>query len=184
MAFLNRGFFALFLVLYLSRAAIPLASELELVEQKIKVGMLYNFLKYTQWPDSAANGIPLAVCVLGSDPFDGNLQPIEQRSVNRRAITLRVIQNAKESESCHLLYISAKESARWPALREFVANRHVLTVSDSKGFSAAGGMIEFGHSGDHIRALLNMDAVKFAGLSIEDRLLRLVTVVPDEARGE
>src|SRR5262245_56282381 len=51
------------------------AENLQLVEQQIKAGMLYNFLKYTEWPAGRmpTPGEQVVVCVLGSDPFGGHL---------------------------------------------------------------------------------------------------------------
>jgi hypothetical protein len=170
------GICAVFLLL-VAQTALAQATEddLRLSEQEIKAGLLYNFLKYTQWPSDT--GTTIRLCIYGPDPFRGKLDPMQGRSVNRREIIVRKINRADEASGCHLLFINAQEKGRWPELRNSLNGKGILTVSDFSSFVATGGMIEFGYRDNHIAATLNIDAVHSAGLRVEDRLLRLVTVV-------
>lgn len=155
------------------------ADELTLHEPEIKAGLLYNFLKYTDWPAGRNQGM-LVVCVFGSDPFEGYLKPMGGRTVNQREIALRTIHDAAEAKNCHLLFVNANEKDSWPQLQAALGGSSVLTVSDFDGFASSGGMIEFGHEDNHISANLNIDAVTAASLHVQDRLLRLVKVVHGE----
>lgn len=149
--------------------------QLRLAEQDIKAGLLYNFLRYTQWPGPAAPST--VVCVLGSDPFSGRLQPMAGRSVNQSPIEIRAVSTLTETDSCALLFINNAERARWPQVRAHLAGRHVLTVSDYDGFAESGGMIEFGRVNNRIRVRINIDAVGAARLTVQDRMLRLAETV-------
>lgn len=153
------------------------AENLHLHEQEIKAALLYNFLKYTNWPSGVLPDASITLCVFGDDPFRGYLQPMMGRSVNQRTITLRQLHHMSGVGNCNLLFVNADEQGKWPALRRTLKGKNILTVSDFDSFAATGGMIEFGHRDNHISAVLNMDAVKAAGLHVEDRLLKLVTVV-------
>jgi hypothetical protein len=149
--------------------------DLRLSEQEIKAGLLYNFLKYTQWPSDSSTTVRL--CIYGGDPFQGKLDRMQGRSVNRREIVVRKISRADEISGCHLLFINARDKAQWLELRNLLNGHGILTVSDFSSFVSTGGMIEFGYRDNHITATLNLDAVHAAGLRVEDRLLRLVAVV-------
>jgi hypothetical protein len=167
---------ACLVALFSSRAQAE--DTLKLGEQQIKAGLLYNFLKYTQWPAASfAQSASVNVCIFGGDPFGGSLKPMEGRSVNQREIAVRQVSEAREIDGCHLLFVNAGQKEHWPALRTYLAGKNILTVSDFDDFSSSGGMIEFGRKDHHITASLNIDAVAAAGLRVEDRLLRLVTVV-------
>jgi hypothetical protein len=174
MAFLMR---IRFLPLLFALMAGPaLAQGIALAEQKIKVGMLYNFLKYTDWPAVDASA-PMVVCLFGGDPFDGNLQPMEGRSVNLRVIQVRGMDDpAAAASQCHLIVVDA-QSGNWPALHTALHGKPVMTVSDDAQFIEQGGMIQFGHQGNRITVSLNKDTVEASHLRIEPRLLNLVTVV-------
>lgn len=148
--------------------------NLQLQEAEIKAGLLYNFLKYTQWPVTSPS---VVVCVYGEDPFGGYLQPIAGRSVNQHEIALHTVHTVDEMAACHLLFVNAAEKAHWPEVRKFLVGKSVLTVSDFEDFAQTGGMIEFGRKNDHISVDLNIDAVTAAHLSVGERLLKLVTVL-------
>ena len=149
----------------------------QLAEQKIKAGLLYNFLKYTQWPtDEKSSTTPMNVCVFGEDPFEGSLHAMAERTVNQRSIMLRFVESIPEIDECNLLYINPKEKQRWPNLKEFLRGKSVLTVSDFEGFVSSGGMIEFTNINRRISAILNPQAVTAAKLVIEPRLLKLVNI--------
>jgi hypothetical protein len=154
------------------------AEALHLYEQEIKAGMIYNFLKYTAWPSSkVAGAAPIVICLFGGDPFGGYLDNTQGRTVNQHPIQLRNISRAAEAAACHLLVVDEREKAGWPALGAALAGKGVLTVGDYAGFARAGGMIEFGRKDNRISVSLNIDAVRASQLTVEDRLLRLVTVV-------
>ncbi len=53
----------------------------------------------------------------------------------------------------------------------------VLTVSDGKGFSLAGGIIELYVEGGRMRFAINVDAAERSGLRLSSRLLGLAKIV-------
>ena len=55
----------------------------------------------------------------------------------------------------------------------------VLTVSDGKGFSQAGGIIELYVEGGRMRFAINVDAAERSGLRLSSRLLGLAKVIRD-----
>jgi hypothetical protein len=159
-------------LLIASLLAMPVhASTVRLIEQKIKAGLLYNFLKYTEWPADSASG-PLVVCLFGGDAFDGHLRPMAGRTVHQRPIEIRPV-GIDDLSGCALLFLRSDESASWPAVRQTLASKDILTVGDFAGFSAEGGMIEFTSIGNRIGIKVNTGAVTTTRLKIQDRLLKL-----------
>jgi len=160
----------------LAAPAAEAAEGLQLVEQEIKAGLLYNFLKYTDWPaGGAAANAPIVVCLIGGDPFGGRLQPMSGRTVNQRVIEIRSLEAVKDSGVCSLLFVNAGEKPQWPELRTALMAKPMLTVSDFAGFSDAGGMIEFTRVDNRIGVKINTAALASAHLKVQDRLLKLAT---------
>ena len=158
------------------------AQDLHLYEREIKAGLLYNFLKYTDWPDGGLSGSSITVCLFGGDPFGGYLDNTKGRTVHQRAIDIRSVSRVEDTGSCNLVYVS--DESRWPALSAYLAGKGVLTVGDFEGFTNRGGMIEFSRKGERVNVLMNVDAVEAAQLKIEDRLLHLGTVVHGHKGGK
>lgn len=150
--------------------------NVRLVEQEIKAGLLYNFLKYTQWPPEHANR-DAVVCLLGGDPFGGHLQPMAGRTVNQHSIEIRNLESLKDVGGCSLLYVHANQKSDWPQMQKALTGKDVLTVSDFDGFAEKGGMIEFTRNDNRIGVKINVDAVTAAHLTVENRLLRLANAV-------
>jgi hypothetical protein len=164
--------------LVLATAAPASAQDgLRLVEQDIKAGLIYNFLRYTQWPPAQERNTPMVVCLYGGDPFGGRLSPMAGRTVNQRPIELRAVHTQPQLDACSLVFINAAERAEWPSLRYYLARRSVLTVSDYDGFARAGGMLEFTRINDRIGVRVNVEAARAVNLTVEERLLRLASVV-------
>jgi hypothetical protein len=161
-------------------ASVAAQQNLRLAEQDIKAGLLYNFLRYTQWPVSAGSNQSMVVCVFGGDPFAGRLEPMAGRTVNARTIVLRAVRADRELDACALVFINANSRSEWPRLRAYLARRSVLTVSDFDGFARSGGMLEFAHVNDRISVRVNVEAAQAANLAVQDRLLRLASVVRTE----
>jgi hypothetical protein len=179
LASLKRYALALIALLVASATPAPFAraqDSLHLVEQDIKAGLLYNFLRYTQWPQQgqAADAV---VCIYGHDPFNGRLTPMAGRTVNQRTIEIRMVHDNSELSACSLLFVNSDERSRWSALHAYLAGRNILTVSDYDGFARAGGMIEFTRVNSRIGVRINVEAVQGANLAVEDRLLRLASTV-------
>lgn len=172
MVFLGRSFFFSLFALMGAMAASPIQA-VELYKEKIKAGLVYNFLKYTEWLDAQA-GAPLTVCLYGGDPFGGQLQPMRGRTVNQRPIVLRDVESASDVDGCDALLINARAASRWPELSRAIAGKGILTVSDWEGFSAAGGMVEFVQVDAKIQARLNMNALSAANLRVGQRMLNLL----------
>lgn len=156
------------------------AGQPELQEQEIQAGLMYNFLKYTQWPESVMAQGKIIVCLFEGDPFAKPLQSLFGRSVNERSIMLNMVRSMDETTVCQLLFIPVNAKNRWPELKKFLARKHILTVSNITGFVQNGGMIEFARKNNHISVNLNIDEVAAAELKVQEQLLKLVTIVHSE----
>lgn len=150
-------------------------TQLQMEEQKIKAGLIYNFLKYTQWPpERSESSSPLVICIFGAeDPFSGYLRPIEDRTVNQRPISLRHISRIDEASNCHMVFVGKDQQDQWPDLHRSLDGKSVLTVGDFENFASNGGMIEFNTRDNRVQIELNPDAAAVAHLHIYDNLRRL-----------
>ncbi len=190
MAFLrkHRSSFAIYIlvvVFLFSASQAQSKDSIRLYEQEIKAGLLYNFLKYTNWPSEnlASESNVMSLCIFGEDPFSGYLQPMEGRSVNQRIIKIRNVNSLNALADCNMLFVNSEEESSWPKLREYLSGKNILTVSDISGFTSYGGMIEFTRNDERVSIKLNQSAIKTTKLSVQDRLLKLATVVSGNKEG-
>lgn len=162
--------------LFLPAIAAAQEKPLQLYEQKIKAGLVYNFLKYTNWPGDLAGN--LNVCLFGGDPFEGYLSPLEGRTAQQYKIAITQIRQVQQAADCHVVVIHRNEQGNLPDVLKFLKDKHVLTISDIDNFARQGGMVEMTKEGGKINLYINTNAVGHAGLGIADPMLQLAKLVP------
>lgn len=152
-------------------------------EYQVKAAFLFNFAKFVEWPGEALSpGAPMAICVLGDDPFGEALDAITKgERVDGRDITIRRLRAATDARTCHVLFVSTSERGGVAAILEQLRGSNVLTVSDIDDFTRAGGMIRFTKLNYRIGFEISPQAADRAKLRISSKLLSLATIV-DAAR--
>ncbi len=150
-------------------------SEAYLYEQKIKAGIIYNFLKYTNWPANSLQRTSdtLNVCLFGGDPFDGYLYPLDGKTAQQHTISITQVQNVEETEKCGLVFVHRNAEDSLPRLLEFLKGKPVLTVSDIHQFALQGGMIEMVREDERVSLYVNKDEADAAGIQIAGNILKL-----------
>jgi hypothetical protein len=145
-------------------------------EQKIKAGLLYNFLKYTDWPQVGQK--TLNVCLFREDSFEGSLDPIRGRTAQQHQISIVRINSASQVGTCHAVFIPAVAASSVSEILAQARGKGILTVSDIHGFARQGGMIEFAMKDDQrIHILINRAAISAADIRIQSRITRLAESV-------
>ncbi|HRI43186.1 MAG TPA: YfiR family protein [Fimbriimonadaceae bacterium] len=143
-------------------------------EYDVKAAFIYNFTKYIEWPSSALPGnAPIVIGIVGRDPFGRSIDVLLQgKTVSGRSLRVsRLNWGDDEVMNCHVLFVSAGsfDPARLAKLR----GRPILTVGESPGFTAKGGIINFVIEGGRVRFDVNPDLANAAGIQISSKLLSL-----------
>ncbi|WP_045222765.1 YfiR family protein [Desulfonatronum thioautotrophicum] len=143
----------------------------------VKVGFIFNFLKFVEWPNDDTNDGSLQVCALGRTPLGGNLAMMQSRTVQGREIRVSQSSFLNELFGCHVLFIADSEKNRVKEILASVKEKTVLTVSDIPDFIIAGGMIGLNVVEDRIRFEINNAAAQHSNLHISSQLLNLALKV-------
>lgn len=148
---------------------------------QIKAAFVLNFLKFAEWPEeAAAAGRDLGVDVVGSGPLAEALDAaLSGKEVQGRTVRVRTYADAAAwaGGSKPGLAVFVATGAAWPGLRPALQGRPVLTISDTPGFCAAGGMLNLFESGGRMKFEANPEATRAAGLKLRAELLKLATLV-------
>jgi hypothetical protein len=164
----------------------PFAGAISVVfaedEPLLKAAFIYNFAKFTQWPEHAlgAQDSQLSLCIVGEDDLVGTLGRLSGKLVKGRQLTTRIVRGTPIPNDCHILYIAASEQKRYPRLVNSVRGQAMLTVSALPGFARTGGIVELTRANGRIEFTINLGLARGAGLEISPRLLALSEVVDRE----
>jgi YfiR/HmsC-like len=170
----------LFMMVLLAMSLMPTARGQQIQEYQVKAAFLYNFAKFVEWPSQAFKTPmdPIVVCVLGHSPIGNVLEEmIRGKSIEGRALAFRQVGDALEASACQILFVSSSEGNRFRALAGELKPAGILTVGDTQGFAAEGGVINFKLDGGHVRFEINIDAAEHEQLRISSKLLGLAQIV-------
>lgn len=152
-------------------------------EYQVKAAFIYNFAKFVQWPPEAfkAANNPIQVCLLGPDPFGGELQKvIRGKSIDGRSLDVRQVSEPQDISNCQILFVSSSETKRFHSLCGKLSPEGILTIGEAPGFASNGGIINFKLDGGHVRFEINIGAAEHAELHISSKLLSLADIVKPE----
>ena len=149
----------------------PAAAQSLPAEQAVRAALVFNFLKFTEFPPEAGGIAPrLRLCIAVGDPrqAEAMLALSGRRVASRELIVVRFEGRA---DDCQVLYVDLPQ--RWLALEEQGAARRTLTISAYAGFARDGGMIEIALQEHGTRFDINLAEGRRAGLRFSPQLLRL-----------
>jgi hypothetical protein len=164
--------------LCLSLSAVASVQAAPTPEYLIKAAYLYNFALFVGWPADAFStpDAPLVIGIVGSDPFDQALdRTVHNKRINKRAIVVRRLQWGSDLRYCHILFISASESAKTADMAARLEGLPILVVGESSDFAHRGGTINFTVDDNKIRFEVNLVAAKKSRLDISAKLLNVAT---------
>jgi len=147
----------------------------------LKSAYIFNFIRFAEWPEKSGQQHPvITLNVLEDAGIYKTLQSVAEKEV-AKAIGLYV-------ESCvtdvcirdaSAMFIGAS-GQDYQRLLHLVDGRPILTVSDIPGFASHGGMIEIKYQDEKLTFIVNVNAVKRAGIYISAQLLQLGEIVGRE----
>ena len=164
----------IFLTLFLINVSVVSHAAEKPSEMQLKAAYLYNFAKFIKWPDSAFSDskTSFVIGVLGDKNFAGYLLPLTTKTVNERAIVIKIYTSVDEVSDAHILYLGSSISGLHSQL-EKLKSRPIVTISDDKKFVATNGMIQFVPVRGRLRFIINLANADAAGVRIDSQLLSL-----------
>lgn len=148
------------------------------LEYAVKGAFLYKFLPFVEWPASVfpAPNSPIAICILGDDPFGPVLDKIvsEQR-ITGHPLAMRHIPVGADAASCQAVFIHIDDPRLETDAVHALDGKPVLTITDSG--AADGGVISFVVEQNHVRFDIDDAEAAHDGLVISSKLLDLARKV-------
>ena len=149
-------------------------------EYQVKAAFLYNFAKFVEWPPEAfrSDKEPLRICILGANPFGSSLSDVLRgKTVLGRPIALADLTEPTQAADCQIVFVSESDRKRVRLILKTLPRTGVLTVSESDGFAARGGMVNITRQSGHLGFEINADVASDARLRISSRVLQLARIV-------
>ncbi|MEP6645542.1 MAG: YfiR family protein [Saprospiraceae bacterium] len=148
-------------------------------EYKIKAVFLYNFTHFVEWPPQSFDSdySSFVIGIIGGDPFG----PLIDEAVAGERIKTHIIKverytDISEIGKCNILYINEQDPETIRNILSAVADKSILTVSDTPNFIRWGGLIRFYTENNKIHLEINNTSARRKHITISSKLLRVATV--------
>ena len=145
-----------------------------------EASFLVNFARLVVWPLAArpAPGAPMVIGVVGdTDAQQAIAQGVGDESVESHHIEVRRVEKPEQVAGTHILFVADARGADVEALIQAARGHASLSVGESDGFAARGGIVNFFSEGDKLRFEINLAAARATGLQISSRMLGLARLV-------
>jgi hypothetical protein len=172
--------------LFLSASPKALSQNEEGAEYPVKLGFLYNFTKFVEWPPDSFRdpGAPLAICIVGHDPFRQDLEAeLRTRKVGDHPVEVRTRTPNDKLSVCHIVFVPATEKNQAGGILRGLQGSRTLTVGETEGFAVLGGIINLTVEDNKVHFEINRLAADRAGLKISSKLLRIAKIVKEQDHG-
>jgi hypothetical protein len=172
--------------LYLSASPNALSQNEGGAEYSVKLGFLYNFAKFVEWPPDSFRdpGAPLVICIVGHDPFRQDLEAeLRNRKVGDHPIEVRTQTPSDKLSVCHILFVPVTEKNQSDRILRGLQGLSTLTVGETEGFAVLGGIINLTIEDNKVHFEINRLAADRAGLKISSKLLGIAKIVQEHDHG-
>jgi hypothetical protein len=156
-----------------------IAPAQDVTEPSLKAAFVYNFAKFTEWPeDVLPTAGSFSACVLDAGPVGDALErAVKGRQVAGRQITVQRVRLGNALRGCHLLFVSGLNQEQVGAVVSSVRGASVLTISDIDDFARIGGIAHVFVENGKMRFDLNLELARRSRLQLSSKLLSLAARV-------
>ncbi len=149
----------------------PMAVGEALPEFRLKAAFIYNFIAFTEWPDTIGNTINL--CIHGHSPLDKEIDALNGRFANDQEIFTQKQIEIKRLQECQVIFIATTAIGNLPHIVDHLQASPTLIITDSKNAIRQGATINMSVKNEKIIFDANLEAARLSGLKLSSKLLGL-----------
>lgn len=139
--------------------------------------MVFNFIKYVQWPDHDKSG-EFVIGVIGSNDVYNTLSAwYGGKAKGNKTYVIKKFASAAEVTDCHVIYIDKTKSGEFEAINGKVRGKGTLVVTDKNGLGQKGSCINFKTVDDKLRFELNQQAMESSNLKVSGALSSMAILI-------
>lgn len=150
------------------------AANADMLREKVIAGFVFNFIKFTEWPDLAADA-PINLCVAADREILSILSGFSGKTVIGRQLQVSALETIP-LQHCQVLYIGQSRESGEICERLTTASQ-LLSISDAPYFAGRCGIIGLYEENQQLRFEVNLLNVERSGIRLGSQLLRLARIL-------
>jgi hypothetical protein len=139
--------------------------------------MVFNFIKYVQWPDHDKSG-EFVIGVIGNGDMFNTLNTwYGGKAKGTKTYVVKKFNSASEVTDCHVVFIDKTKSGEFENIKSKVSGKGTLVVTDKNGLGEKGSCINFKTVNDKLRFELNQQAIEASNLKVSGALSSMAILI-------
>jgi hypothetical protein len=144
---------------------------------EIHAAMLYNFIKYVQWPNETEAG-DFVVGVIGEEKVFSTLkQWYDGKPKGTKKYVIKQLASSAEAGDCQVVYVGKSKSREFENIKTSIAGKSVLTITDGNGLGQKGSCINFKVIDGKLKFELNQAVVTSSNLKVSGQLTSMAIML-------
>jgi hypothetical protein len=144
---------------------------------EIHAAMLYNFIKYVQWPNEGEAG-EFVVGVIGDDNVFNTLkQWYDGKPKGSKKYVIKKLSSPAESSDCQVVYVGKSKNKDFDTIKTNTTGKSILTITDGNGLGQKGSCINFKVVDGKLKFELNQATVNGSNLKISSQLSSMAILI-------
>lgn len=144
---------------------------------EIHAAMIFNFLKYIQWPDEGAGG-EFVVGVMGEDDVFNTLKGYyDGKPKGSKKYVIKKLSDASEASACSVVYLGKNKGKEFDNIKNAVTGKSVLTITDSFNLGKKGSCINLKVIDGKLKFEINQASVSAASLKVSGQLTSMAILI-------
>ena len=144
---------------------------------EIHAAMLYNFIKYVQWPNESEAG-EFVVGVIGDENVYNTLKTwYDGKPKGVKKYVIRNLASADEAGTCQVVYVGKSKNRDFENIKTSVTGKSVLTITDGNGMGQKGSCINFKVIEGKLKFELNQGVIGAASLKVSSQLSSMAILI-------
>jgi len=135
--------------------------------------LIFNFIKYIEWPESAKSG-EFVIAVYGdNDVYEQLSKLYGQRKVKGQSANILNVSDVSAINNAHIIYLASSKSKDFEAILEKYNTKPTLIITDKSGLGKKGSSINFREVGGKLKFEINQATFDDSQLKVSSQLVNM-----------
>ena len=144
---------------------------------EIHSAMLFNFMKYIQWPNESEAGEFILGIFGEDDVFNTMKTRYDGKAKGTKKYVIRKLANAAEAANCNVVYLGRSKNREFENIKIATTGKHILTITDSANLGQKGSCINFKVINEKLKFEINNASITEADLKVSSQLTSMAIVI-------
>lgn len=139
--------------------------------------LMFNFIKYVEWPASTKQGDFVITIVGNEDVYQSISKFFANRPVKGQNVKIENVADVSAVGASHVVYLDSGKSGQFDDLQSKMSGKPTLVITDRNGLGKKGSCINFKEVGGKLKFEINQASLDTNSLKVSSQLASMGIVI-------